>query len=61
MLKGNLRKDFDRFPWQNNTKQLNAWKSGIQAWSKQGTSRLVAEHPMMMLSMYDNVPHIGLA
>ena len=29
MLKGNLRKDFDRFPWQNNTKQLNAWKSGM--------------------------------
>ena len=29
MLKGNLRKDFDSFPWQNNTKHLIAWKTGM--------------------------------
>ena len=29
MLKGNLRKEFDRFPWVKNTKNLNAWKKGI--------------------------------
>jgi len=29
MLKGNLRKDFDRFPWQTNSKHLLAWKKGI--------------------------------
>src|SRR6056300_1687897 len=28
MLKGNLRKEFDKFPWQNNKKLLNAWKQG---------------------------------
>ena len=28
MLKGNLRKDFDNFPWQNNPKNLKAWKKG---------------------------------
>ena len=29
MLKGNLRKDFDNFPWQVNTKHLAAWKKGM--------------------------------
>ena len=29
MLKGNLRKDFDHFPWQENKKHLIAWKKGI--------------------------------
>ena len=29
MLKGNLRIDFDHFPWQNNTKHLTAWKKGM--------------------------------
>ena len=29
MLKGNLRKEFDHFPWQNNKKHLNAWKKGM--------------------------------
>ena len=29
MLKGNLRKEFDKFPWQDNKKNLNAWKKGI--------------------------------
>ncbi len=29
MLKGNLRKDFDHFPWQTNAKHLAAWKKGI--------------------------------
>ena len=29
MLKGNLRKDFDNFPWQENKKFLVAWKKGI--------------------------------
>jgi deoxyribodipyrimidine photo-lyase len=29
MLKGNLRKDFDHFPWQTNQKHLTAWKKGI--------------------------------
>ena len=29
MLKGNLRKEFDKFPWQNNKKHLNAWKQGL--------------------------------
>jgi deoxyribodipyrimidine photo-lyase len=29
MLKGNLRKDFDHFPWQNNKKHLTAWKKGM--------------------------------
>jgi deoxyribodipyrimidine photo-lyase len=29
MLKGNLRKDFDNFPWQENTKHLAAWKKGM--------------------------------
>ncbi len=29
MLKGNLRKDFDRFPWQENKKHLDAWKKGV--------------------------------
>jgi len=28
MLKGNLRKDFDNFPWQENKKHLDAWKKG---------------------------------
>jgi deoxyribodipyrimidine photo-lyase len=28
MLKGNLRKDFDQFPWQENKKHLTAWKEG---------------------------------
>jgi deoxyribodipyrimidine photo-lyase len=29
MLKGNLRKDFDHFPWQENEKYLIAWKEGM--------------------------------
>jgi deoxyribodipyrimidine photo-lyase len=29
MLKGNLRKDFDHFPWQENKKHLAAWKEGM--------------------------------
>ncbi len=28
MLKGNLRKEFDRFPWVNNKTFLSAWKKG---------------------------------
>ena len=29
MLKGNLRKEFDNFPWQENKKNLNSWKKGL--------------------------------
>ena len=29
MLKGNLRKEFDKFPWVKNEKYLSAWKKGI--------------------------------
>ena len=29
MLKGNLRKEFDRFPWVKNSKFLKAWKRGM--------------------------------
>ncbi len=29
MLKGNLRKEFDRFPWVKNKEFLNAWKRGM--------------------------------
>ena len=29
MLKGNLRKDFDNFPWQVNAKHLKFWKKGM--------------------------------
>ena len=29
MLKGNLRKEFDKFPWDNNLKNLKAWKNGM--------------------------------
>ena len=29
MLKGNLRKDFDNFPWVKNDKFLKAWKAGM--------------------------------
>jgi len=29
MLKGNLRKDFDHFPWQENKNHLIAWKKGM--------------------------------
>jgi len=29
MLKGNLRKDFDNFPWVKNDKFLKAWKTGM--------------------------------
>ena len=29
MLKGNLRKEFDKFPWQKNKKLLNLWKKGL--------------------------------
>ena len=29
MLRGNLRKDFDNFPWQNNAKHLLFWKKGM--------------------------------
>jgi deoxyribodipyrimidine photo-lyase len=29
MLKGNLRKEFDHFPWVKNTKHLKLWKKGM--------------------------------
>ena len=29
MLKGNLRKEFDNFPWQENDTNLNLWKKGL--------------------------------
>ena len=29
MLKGNLRKEFDKFPWEKNLKNLKAWKNGM--------------------------------
>ena len=29
MLKGNLRKEFDNFPWDNNKKNLQLWKKGL--------------------------------
>ena len=29
ILKGNLRKEFDRFPWVKNEKYLKAWKTGM--------------------------------
>src|SRR6056300_930401 len=29
MLKGNLRKEFDKFPWVKNEKHLKAWKNGM--------------------------------
>jgi len=29
MLKGNLRKDFDKFPWVKNLKHLKLWKNGM--------------------------------
>ena len=29
MLKGNLRKEFDKFPWVKNEKHLTAWKKGL--------------------------------
>ena len=29
MLKGNLRKEFDRFPWEKNNKRLDLWKKGM--------------------------------
>ena len=29
MLKGNLREDFDNFPWQENKEHLIAWKKGM--------------------------------
>ena len=29
MLKGNLRKEFDKFPWEKNSKNLKAWKHGM--------------------------------
>jgi len=29
MLKGNLRKDFDNFPWEDNTKHLSVWQKGM--------------------------------
>ncbi len=29
MLKGNLRKEFDKFPWDKNSKNLKAWKKGL--------------------------------
>jgi len=29
MLKGNLRKDFNHFPWQTNAKHLTEWKKGM--------------------------------
>ena len=29
MLKGNLRKEFDQFPWVENNKHLSAWKKGM--------------------------------
>ena len=30
MLKGNYSKKFDKFPWQKNSKFLNAWKKGLK-------------------------------
>ena len=33
MLKGNLRKDFDSFPWVENKKNLEAWKKGVTGYS----------------------------
>ncbi len=33
MLKGNLRKEFDKFPWIENKKYLEAWKKGITGYS----------------------------
>ena len=29
MLKGNLRKEFDKFPWINDKKKLSLWKKGL--------------------------------
>ena len=29
MLKGNLRKEFDKFPWEKNSKNLQLWKRGL--------------------------------
>ena len=29
MLKGNLRKEFDNFPWEKNEKHLELWKKGM--------------------------------
>ncbi len=29
MIKNNYSKKFDKFPWENNTKFLNAWKKGL--------------------------------
>ncbi len=29
MLKGNLRKEFDNFPWKKNKKHLSLWKKGL--------------------------------
>ena len=29
MLKGNLRKDFDNFPWEDNAKHLSSWQRGM--------------------------------
>ncbi len=29
MLKGNLRSEFDRFPWEKNERNLKAWKKGL--------------------------------
>ena len=33
MLKGNLRKEFDSFPWIQNKKYLEAWKKGTTGYS----------------------------
>ena len=33
MLKGNLRKEFDSFPWIENKKYLEAWKKGVTGYS----------------------------
>jgi len=33
MLKGNLRKEFDSFPWVENKKYLQAWKKGLTGYS----------------------------
>ena len=33
MLKGNLRKEFDLFPWIENKKNLEAWKKGLTGYS----------------------------
>ena len=33
MLKGNLRKEFDSFPWVENKKYLEAWKKGMTGYS----------------------------